>query len=133
MIIDLHQLKDIAEIEFNDIVKDVIISDINALRIILNDESFVDVWYSLKLEKRYSYHWERKHIDGAIYRHDNVPHKKWENVSSFPKHFHNGSEEYVIESHINEVPGDGLKYFLSFIKQKMGQARMPYNKKRRNK
>lgn len=123
MIIDLLHLKDIAEIEFYDIVKDVIISDINALRIILNDESFVDVWYSLKLENRFSYHWERKHIDGTIYRHDNVPHKKWENVLSFPKHFHNGSEEYVIESNINEVPGDGLRYFLSFIKQKMGKVK----------
>jgi len=123
MIIDLLHLKDIAEIEFYDIVKDVIISDINALRIILNDESFVDVWYSLKLENRFSYHWERKHIDGTIYRHDNVPHKKWENVLSFPKHFHTGSEEYVIESNINEVPGDGLRYFLSFIKQKMGKVK----------
>ena len=121
MIIDLLPLKDIAEIEFSGIVKDVIISDLNTLRIILNDESFVDVWYSLKLENRFSYHWERRHIDGSIYRHDNAPHKQWENVSSFPKHFHNGSEDYVIESNIDETPGDGLRYFLSFIKQKMNR------------
>ena len=120
MIIDLIQLKDIAEIEFSSIVKDVIMPDLNALRIILRDESFVDVWYSLKLENRFSYHWERKHIDGSIYRHDNAPHKNWENVSSFPKHFHDGCEEHVVESNINEVPEDGLRYFLSFIRQKIG-------------
>ncbi len=119
MIIDLLRLKDIAEIEFNDIVKDVILLDLNAFRIILRDESFVDVWYSLKLENRFSYHWERKHIDGSIYRHDNAPHKKWGNVSSFPKHFHDGNEEHVVNSNINEVPEDGLRYFLSFIRLKM--------------
>jgi len=74
MIVDTKKLKDIAEVEFNDIVVDVIVADLNELRIILIDGSFIDVWFSLKLEGRYSYHWERKFIDGAIFRHDNAPH-----------------------------------------------------------
>jgi Family of unknown function (DUF6516) len=119
MIVDLLPLKDIAEIEFSSIVTDVIITDINSLRIILRDESFVDVWYSLKLENRYSYHWERTHIDGSIYRQDNAPHKKWEELATFPKHFHYGNEECVSESHINEVPAEGLRTFLSFIEQRV--------------
>jgi hypothetical protein len=119
MIIDVRKLKEIAEIEFWDIVEDVIITDINELRIILTDSSFIDIWYSLKLKGRYSYHWERKHIDGTIYRHDNAPHKKWQNVSTFPKHFHDGDEEKVIESHINDNPDEALRVFLVFVRQKL--------------
>jgi len=79
----------------------------------------VDVWYSLKLEGRYSYHWGRRHVNESIYRHDNVPHKKWEYVSTFPKHFHNGNEEKVIESYISEKPDETLREFLTFIRQKL--------------
>ncbi len=114
MILDTKKLKDIAEIEFNDIVVDVIFADLNELRIILIDGSFIDVWYSLKLKGRYSYHWERKFIDGSIYRHDNAPHKKWRHLQTFPKHFHNVSEDIVISSHISDDPELALKEFLSF-------------------
>jgi hypothetical protein len=119
MIVNLEQLKEIAEIEFNDIVEDVIITDINAIRIILTDGSFLDIWYSLKLENRYSYHWERQQIDGKIYRHDNAPHIKWKKIKTFPKHFHEGSEDKVIESHIKADPLQALREFLLFIKQRL--------------
>ena len=114
MIVDTRKLKDIAEVEFSDIVEDAIITDINELRIILADGSFIDVWFSLKLKGRYSYHWERKFIDGSIFRHDNAPHIKWKNISTFPKHFHNGSEEIVIISYISDNPESALKEFLGF-------------------
>jgi hypothetical protein len=116
MIVDLKKLKEISEIEFWDIVGDAIITDINELRIILIDGSFVDVWYSLKLYGRYSYHWERMHIDGTIHRHDNAPHNKWNYVKTFPKHFHNGSENEVTESNISEEPEKGLRAFLHYIR-----------------
>jgi len=119
MIIDVRRLKETAEIEFSDIVEDVIITDINELRIILIDGSFVDIWYSLKLEGRYSYHWERKHLDGSIYRHNNAPHMRWQQVKTFPKHFHNGDEDRVIDSDINDEPEEALKEFLLFIKKKL--------------
>ncbi len=119
MIVDLTQLKEIAEIEFHDIVKDVIIQDINELKIILIDGSFIEVWYSLKLEDRFSYHWERRHIDGLIYRHDNAPHKKWRFLSTFPKHFHNGNEEHAVESNLDEEPEKGLRNFLCFVREKI--------------
>jgi hypothetical protein len=119
VIVDLTQLKEISEIEFYDIVKDVIIQDINELRIILPDGSFIDVWYSLKLNDRYSYHWERRHIDGLIYRHDNSPHQKWKSLSTFPKHFHDGSEEQVVESNLDENPENGLRSFLNFVREKI--------------
>lgn len=119
MITDIQKLKDIAEIEFGDIVEDVSTTDINQLRIIIKEGSFIDVWYSLKIEGRYSYHWERKHIDGRVYRHDNAPHKKWRYTTTFPKHFHDGEEEKVIESNIHKMPDEGLREFLYFVRQKL--------------
>jgi hypothetical protein len=79
-LIDTRRLREIAEVEFSDIVLEALIPDENQLRILLKDGSFVDVWYSLKLSERYSYHWERRAIDGTIYRHDNAPHKRWQSV-----------------------------------------------------
>ncbi|MEA3349513.1 MAG: DUF6516 family protein [Chloroflexota bacterium] len=112
-----RKLKEIAEIEFAEIVEEAIATDVNALRIILVDSSFVDVWYSLKLTNRYSYHWERRAIDGKIYRHDNAPHKRWQFTSTFPRHFHDGDEMNVVESYISDVPSDALRGFLNFIKE----------------
>ena len=114
MIVNVQTLKDIAEIEFSYIVEDVIV-DLNELRIMLVDASFIDVWFSLKLKGRYSYHWERRFIDGSIYRHDNAPHLRWKDIPTFPKHFHNGSEDIVISSHISDNPELALKEFLGFV------------------
>ncbi len=121
MIVDIQKLKEIAEVEFGDIVEDVVLVDVNELRIFLIDGSFVDIWYSLKLEERYSYHWDRRHIDGSIYRHNNAPHKRWKYVKTFPKHFHDGNEESVSESYVSNKPDEGLREFLSFINRKLSE------------
>ncbi len=118
-VIDVERLREIAEVEFSKIVIEALIPDVNELRIILLDGSFVDVWFSLKLDGRYSYHWERKAIDGKIFRHDNAPHKCWESISTFPSHFHNGSETEVTESHLSAVPHEALRDFLSFVGSKI--------------
>jgi Family of unknown function (DUF6516) len=115
-LVDVEWLREIAEVEFADIVVEAIIPDINELRIILTDGSFVDVWFSLKLEGRYSFHWERRALDGKIYRHDNAPHKRWESVATFPRHFHDGSEMNVLESYLSEVPEQALREFLAFVR-----------------
>ena len=117
--IDLNRLREIAEVEFSDIVEDAYSSDLNQLRIILVDGSFVDLWFSLKLEGRYSYHWERKALDGRIYRHDNAPHKRWQGVKTFPKHFHDGSDGQVTESYISDASEEALRQFLAFIWDKI--------------
>lgn len=119
MIVDTKKLKEIAEVEFSDIIEDVILTDINELRIILIDGSFIDVWFSLKLKGRYSYHWERKFMDGYIYRHDNAPHKRWENIATFPKHFHDGDEDKVVQSHISDKPEEAIREFLEFVRKKI--------------
>jgi hypothetical protein len=118
-IVNTNRLREIAEIEFGEIVVDTDSSGINTLRIILTDGSLIDVWFSLKLKDRYSYHWERKAIDGTIYRHDNAPHKRWQGVKTFPKHFHEGHEDQVRESDISDVPEEAFRAFLTFVKSKL--------------
>ena len=119
-LVDAERLREIAEVEFADIVAEAFVPDANELRIILTDGSFVDVWFSLKLTGRYSYHWERRAVDGTIYRHDNAPHKRWLSVATFPKHFHNTSESNVVNSNLSEVPEDALREFLTFVRERMG-------------
>jgi len=87
------------------------------LRIYFYDESFLDIFYSKS--GKYSYHWERRFIDNSIYRHDNAPHRNWEKVKTFPKHFHNGLEEDVIESYISDDPEEAIRDFLNFIRGKI--------------
>lgn len=50
-LIDIERLREIAEVEFADIVIEAFSSDLNELRIILSDNSFVEIWFSLKLAK----------------------------------------------------------------------------------
>jgi hypothetical protein len=82
----------------------------------VKDSSFIDVWFSLKVSGRFSYHWERRHIDGTIYRHDNFPDTNWKKVSTFPKHFHNGSQDAVEESRIDDDPLIALRQFMDFAR-----------------
>jgi hypothetical protein len=121
-LVDVERLREIAEVEFVDIVVEAIMPDSNELRIILTDGSFVDVWFWLKLQGRYSFHWERRALDGKIYRHDNPPHKRWESVATFPRHFHDGSETNVSESHLSEVPEQALREFLAFARASIGAS-----------
>ena len=119
--IDLQEIKSIIEIDFRDIIDRIIITEINEMRIFLKDDTFIDIWYSLKLKDRFSYHWERKFKDGTIYRHDNIPHNSWRNVHTFPKHFHNGDEKEVTESYVHSDPETGIREFLRFVRDKLNQ------------
>jgi len=94
------------------------------LRLNIADGSLLDVF--LSVSGRYSYHWERRLTPkGDLYRHDNAPHNRWRYVSTFPKHFHDGSENNVVESHINPQPGSALREMLVFIRQKLlNESRM---------
>ena len=121
-LVDVERLREIAEVEFAYIVVEAFSPGINALRVILTDGSFVDVWFSLKLQGRYSFHWERQAIDGTIYRHDNAPHQRWGAVATFPRHFHHGSETNVSESYLSPVPEQALQEFLTFVRTMLEAA-----------
>lgn len=118
-LVDTGLLREIAMTEYADIVVGVSLPGANEMRVFLRDGSFVDVWFSLKLIGRYSYHWERRALDGTVYRHDNVPHQRWQFVSTFPAHFHDGSEGQVAESLLSTVPEVALRQFLAFVRSRL--------------
>jgi len=114
-----NKLARLATSEFNDIVAETRIITLPSgepakLRLAIIDDSFLDVW--LSDSGRYSYHWERRVITGDLYRHDNAPHAKWRHVSTFPKHFHNGDEDTVVESYLSDDPEEATRIFLSFVR-----------------
>lgn len=120
------KLRELALTEFTDIVEDTdfIRSETGRprkLRIYLIDGTFLDIWYSLQ-EQHYSYHWERKDINGTLYRHDNAPHHRWANIKTFPKHFHDGSDENVTESKLPEDPEKAVSAFLTFCREKLSEV-----------
>ena len=117
--VNITELHAIIVKRYKDIVGKIEIVHINQLRIYLIDSSYLDIWLSLKLNNRYSYHWERKNLDGTIYRHDNAPHLKWRDILTFPKHFHNKTEESVEESYISDIPKKAVMEMMGFIENKL--------------
>ena len=114
--IELTKLKRIIDIEYNDIVRGSNIYH-DKIRVYILDSSIVDIWFSRRIPGRFSCHWERRHIDGKIYRHDNFPDPRWEGAATFPKHFHNGSQNQVQDSQINDEPLSGVHEFMDFVRR----------------
>jgi len=108
----------IAEVEFSEIV-----IDSQALgakfRLFLNDTSYIDIWVSRTLSDRFGFHWERRHLDGSIYRYDNFPDTTWGEVETFPRHFHNGTQESVEPAPFSEDIEEGFRDFMRFIQVKL--------------
>ncbi len=118
MIPSFETLARIAEIEFSQIVIDS--QSLGAkLRLFLTDASYVDVWVSRTLNGRFGFHWERRHLDGAIYRYDNFPDTAWGKVETFPHHFHNGSQDSVEAAPFSRDIETGFRDFMQFIQAKL--------------
>jgi hypothetical protein len=109
----------IAEVEFTDIVVQTNRMG-TKLRILLSDTSYVDVWASRKLSGRFGFHWERRHLDGHIYRYDSFPDTNWSGVSTFPFHFHDGDQGTVVAAPFALSLEQGFREFMLFVRQKMG-------------
>jgi hypothetical protein len=114
----LDKIRRIAEVEFTSIV-DYAEPMGAKLRLVLSDSSYVDVWLSRKLEGRFGFHWERRHIDGRIFRYDNFPNTNWQDVSTYPYHFHNGSQDTVVASPFGQEILQGFREFMAFAESKL--------------
>jgi hypothetical protein len=110
---DLAELERIARGEFSGIVMDVYRID-GKLRVLLNDESYLDFWWSEVQEGRFAHHWNRRHVDGTIHRHDNSPHRKWQHIATFPQHYHREREDSVAASFLPAEPQAAVRAFLTF-------------------
>jgi len=113
-----RRLAFIALREFPDVVVGTETVD-GKLRIFITDDSFIDIWFSEKRKGIYAYHWERRMVDGTIYRHDNLPDRGARNLETFPKHFHEGSEENIRESSISDDPEQAVRQFLTFVRESL--------------
>jgi hypothetical protein len=118
MPVDLERLRRIVETEVLPFVHSATIMR-QKLRVVLMDSSYIDFWWSTQIPRRYAYHWERRHIDGTIYRYDNMPHPQWRGVKSFPKHFYAGERQTILESTIATDPEQALRQFLGFAGSKI--------------
>ncbi len=114
----LDLLRRIAEVEFSDIVVQTDFLG-SKLRVLLVDSSFVDVWASRKLAGRFGFHWERRHLDGHIYRYDNFPDTHWSDIPSFPFHVHDGVQDNVIAAPFAQDIEQGFRQFMAFVRQRM--------------
>ncbi|MBI5253329.1 MAG: hypothetical protein HY930_02880 [Euryarchaeota archaeon] len=117
-----NKLSGIARDEFSDIVSATELIGKKSLgssklRIHLKDGTYIDVWVSGS--GKYSYHWEQRAKRGLIYRHDNAP--DFPEISTFPKHFHDGTQDDVKESYISDRPEEAVREFLKFARQKIKQ------------
>lgn len=118
-----NQLEHIARTEFTDVVLVVRPmsrrSDITVkLRLLIRDGSYVDVRVN-PTGQRYSYHWEQRAQTGQIYRHDNATDHP--EVPTYPKHYHNRTEDNVEPSHIPDDPASALRFFLSFVRDRLAE------------
>ncbi len=118
----IDDLRKIAEVEFADIVKDSVIVEYK-LRIFLIDNSFIDINLSQRLPDKFGFHWETMNPPDTIFRYDNFPDKNWNNVSTYPYHFHNGSHMSVVSSPFPLSVIDGFRAFLDFVRDKIGKMR----------
>ncbi len=107
------QLSQIAIRDFSDIVKGTKIVE-GKLRVILIDHSYVDIWLSVKKKGIYAYHWERKDIDGTIYRYNNLPDKEARKIGTYPHHFHSKTEKNILESNLSNEPCEAIITILKF-------------------
>lgn len=114
----IDDIKRITEVEFADIVKSTYLIDYK-LRIILINKGFVDVHLSQRLSDKFGFHWECMDTRGTIYRYDNFPDKSWQSVTTFPHHFHNGSQNSVEASPFPLTPIDGFRAFMEFVRSKL--------------
>jgi hypothetical protein len=79
----------------------------------LKDGSFLDIY--LSKEGKYSYHWERRALDGKIFRWDNAPDHP--EVETFPRHFHSGTDDRVEASKLPDNPKEAIIEIVKFIRE----------------
>ena len=118
-----EDLKRIAEVEFAEIVKETFFIDYK-VRIILIDNSFIDVHLSQRIPDKFSFHWEcMSSCSGTLYRYYNFPDRKWQAVSTYPYHFHDGLQDSVKSSPFPLNAIDGFRAFMEFMSKNKRKIR----------
>ena len=117
MTLSLQEIERMILVELKNIIRSSKITR-NKLRFTFADQSFLEIFKSNNIINRWAFHWERKHVDGMIYRHDNVPHKSWKKIESFPWHYHFKFEENVIKSDFSNDIIQNVQKLIIIIKER---------------
>ena len=110
------QFRQIAVSDFGDIVEGITVME-GKLRLLFKDETFMDIWLSVKKKGVYAYHWERREVDGTIYRYNNLPDREAKKLQTYPKHFHDKAQENVVESNLSDNPEEAIRIVLEFARR----------------
>lgn len=119
-------LAEIARSEFADIIDHTELIGRRAavplkLRLHVRDGTVIDIWLSPDLQ-RYAYHWEQRAKRGLLHRYDNAPDHP--EIATFPKHFHDGDEQVVVESNLSDDPYAALRQFLGFVRRRLPESNL---------
>lgn len=106
----------LAASDFADIVDGTRVIE-GKLRLFLKDRSFIDIWLSVKKKGIYAYHWERRDVDGAIFRYNNLPDREARKLKTYPRHFHNRTEKNIVGSNLSDKPEEALRTILQFARK----------------
>ena len=117
----IQEAQIIIEDQFLDIVIEILKPSPEKIRLILKDKSFIDIRLSRNIENRFDFHWERTHIDNAIYRYDNFPDNKFKKLKTFPFHFHFQKENKVVASPFAKTLPKAFVDFMEFVRQEIGK------------
>ncbi len=110
MSVQLRSLLKVVIEEFGDLVAEAKLIEETRLRIVLKDNSTMDILYPRT--DKYSFHWRRK---DEIVRINTAPHHPG---PTFPRHVHLGSEERVVPDDITSLdatPEENLRRVLRWI------------------
>jgi len=110
------QFRQIAVSDFGDIVEGITVME-GKLRLLFKDETFMDIWLSVKKKGVYAYHWERREVDGTIYRYNNLPDREAKKLQTYPKHFHDKAQGNVVESNLSDNPEEAIRTVLEFARR----------------
>jgi hypothetical protein len=83
------------------------------LRLLLKDGSFMDIFFSGS--GKYSFHWERRKLDGMIYRFDNAPHHPKVGL----QHLHEGAEDRIVPYTLLDDPIKAFQQVMEFVKKRL--------------
>jgi hypothetical protein len=123
----LNDLRRIAEIEFGHLVVDSQPLG-EKTHLFLNDSSYIDLWLSRRLQERFGFHWERRHLDGTMYRYDNFPNTAWRDVATYPRHFDRRSQDTVMIPPFGADLLGGFRDFMAFVETTLAADEAPHRR-----
>ncbi len=85
------------------------------LRCYLKDSSFIDIYVSQS--GKFSFHLERRMVDGIFYRVDNAPDHP--EIETFPYHLHSGNEENIQKFKKGKDIYEDFRNFLRLVKKRL--------------